>query len=77
LSHIIETLNDSFDGKFSDEDKVKFEDIKRQVHEDEELRQVMTGDNSGSNKRDKFDRTFQSLMTSLITLLRNCVVENG
>jgi len=66
LSHIIEILNDSFDGDFSDEDKVKFEDIKRQVHENEELRQVMTGDNSDSNKRDKFDRTFQSLVTSLV-----------
>ena len=66
LSHIIEILNDSFDGEFSDEDKVKFEEIKRQVHEDNELRQVMTGDNSDSNKRDKFDRTFQSLVTSLV-----------
>jgi type I restriction enzyme R subunit len=66
LSHIIEILNDSFDGEFSDEDKVKFEKIKRQVHENEELRMVMTGDNSDSNKRDKFDRTFQSLVTSLV-----------
>lgn len=66
LSHIIETLNNSFDAGFSDKDKVKFEEIRRQVHEDSELRQVMTGDNSDSNKRDKFDRTFQSLVTSLV-----------
>jgi len=66
LSHIIEILNDSFDGEFSDEDKVKFEKIKRQVHENEELRMVMTGDNSDSNKRDKFDRTLVLLKTTWI-----------
>ena len=66
LSHIIERLNDLFDSDFSDEDKVKFEKIKRQVHENEGLRQVMTGDNSDSNKRDKFDRTFQSLVISFV-----------
>lgn len=66
VSHIIEILNESYDGGFSKGDKVKFEEIKRQVHEDNELKQVMTGDNSDSNKRDKFDRTFQLLLTSFV-----------
>ena len=66
LSHIIEVLNDSFDGDFSDEDKVKFEEIKLKILESEDLRQVMIGDNTETNKKDKFDRTIDTLILSLI-----------
>lgn len=66
LSHIIEILNESFDGDFSDEDKVKFEEIKQKIHESVDLRQVMTGDNTETNKKDKFDKTIDKLVLSLI-----------
>ena len=66
LSHIIEILNESFDGDFSEDDKVKFEEIKKKVHESEDLRQVMTGDNTETNKKDKFNRTIDTLILSLI-----------
>ena len=66
LSEIIQTLNNSFDGDFSDEDRVRIEKIKEQINENEELRRVMEGDNTDSNKRDMFDRTFQELLIGLV-----------
>lgn len=66
LSHIIEILNDSFDGDFDEDDKVNFERIKQKVREDDELRKVMTGDNSETNKKDKFDQTIETLILSLV-----------
>ena len=70
LSEIIKTLNESFDGEFIDDDRVRIEKIKEQIHENEELRMVMEGDNTDSNKRDMFNRTFEKLLTGL-PLLRN------
>jgi len=66
LSLIIKTLNESFDGDFSEEDRVRIEKIKEQIHENEELRMVMEGDNTDSNKRDMFNRTFEKLLTGLV-----------
>ena len=66
LSEIIKVLNDSFDGDFSEEDKVRIEKIRAQIQEDETLRTVMEGDNSDSNKRDVFNRTFESLLVGLV-----------
>ena len=66
FSEIINILNDSFDGDYSDEDKVRIEKIKEQIQEDETLRTVMEGDNSDSNKRDVFNRTFESLLVGLV-----------
>ena len=66
LSTIIAVLNESFDGDFSDDDKVKFEEIKQKIHASEDLRQVMTGDNTETNKKDKFDKTIDKLVLSLI-----------
>ncbi len=36
------------------------------IQEDETLRTVMEGDNSDSNKRDVFNRTFESLLVELV-----------
>ena len=66
LSEIIQILNESFDGDFNDEDRVRIEKIKEQINENEELRRVMEGDNTDSNKRDMFDRTFQELLIGLV-----------
>lgn len=66
LSHIIEILNESFDGDFDEDDKVNFERMKQKVHDNEDLRKVMTGDNSKTNKKDKFDQTVESIILSLV-----------
>ena len=49
-----------------DEDRVRIEKIKEQIDENEELRMVMEGDNTDSNERDMFNRTFENLLTSLV-----------
>ena len=66
LSEIIQTLNDSFDGDFDEEDKVRIEKIQNQIYQHEDLRRVMEGDNSDSNKRDMFNKTFESLLVGLV-----------
>ena len=49
-----------------DEDRVRIEKIKEQIDENEELRIVMEADNTDSNKRDMFNRTFENLLTGLV-----------
>ncbi len=66
LSEIIQKLNNAFDGDFSDEDRVRIEKIKEQIDKDIELRMVMEGDNTDSNKKDKFNRTFEKFLTDLV-----------
>jgi len=66
LSHIIEILNDSFDGDFDDEDKVNFERVRQKVYENDDLMKVMKGDNSKTNKKDKFDQTIDSILLTLV-----------
>jgi type I restriction enzyme, R subunit len=66
LSAIIQTLNDSFEGDFTEEDKVRIEKIRKQLHEDTDLRQVMHGDNTESNKREVFNSTFNNLLVGLV-----------
>ena len=66
LSEIIQTLNDSFDGDFDEEDKVRIKKIQKQIYEHDDLRRVMEGDNSDSNKRDMFNKTFESLLVGLV-----------
>ena len=56
LSNIIDALNDAYQTDFTMEDKVDIETIRRKVHENEELRQVIEGDNTETNKRYKFDQ---------------------
>ena len=65
LSEIIQTLNDSFDGDFDEEVKVRIKKIQNQIFEHNDLRMVMEGDNSDSNKRDMFNKTFQSLWVNI------------
>ena len=66
LSIIINTLNDSYDGDFSDTDKVKLELIQEGIQEHQELREVMLGDNSEMNKRDVFNRAMENVLVTLV-----------
>ena len=64
LSSIIESLNSAHQTDFTVEDKVDIKSIHQKVHENEELRQAIEGDNSESNKRYKFDQVFDDILHS-------------
>ena len=66
LSNIIQALNNAHHTDFTPEDKVDIATIHRKVHENEELRRVIEGDNSDSNKRYKFDQVFDQILLGLV-----------
>ncbi|MDE0014588.1 MAG: hypothetical protein OXU51_00255 [Candidatus Poribacteria bacterium] len=66
LSNILDALNSAYHIDFTPEDKVDIQTIHRKVHENEELRQVIEGDNSDSNKRYKFDQVFEDILHGFI-----------
>jgi type I restriction enzyme R subunit len=67
LSNIIQTLNDAFQTNFTDEDKVDIEHIRQKVHEHEELRTVIDGDNTETNKRYKFEQVIDGILLDFVT----------
>ena len=66
LSNIIENLNSAYQTDFTVEDKVDIETIHRKVNENEELRQVIQGDNSDSNKWYKFDQVVDEILLGFV-----------
>ena len=66
LSNIIQALNDAYQTEFTAEHKVDIETIHRKVHENEELRQVIEGDNTETNKRYKFDQVVEDILLSFV-----------
>ncbi len=66
LSNILDALNSAHHIDFTPEDKVDIETIHRKVHENEELRQVINGDNSETNKRRKFDDVIDDILLSFV-----------
>ena len=66
LSNIINALNGAHQTDFTAEDKVDIATIHRKVHENEELRQVIEGDNSESNKRYKFDQVVEDILLDFV-----------
>ena len=66
LSKIIQTLNDAYQIDFTEEDKVDIETIRRKVHADESLQQVIQGDNTESNKRYKFDQVLDEILLDFV-----------
>ena len=66
LSNIIDTLNSAYQTEFTPDDKVDIATIHQKMHENEELRQVIEGDNSESNKRYKFDQVFDEILLGLV-----------
>ncbi len=71
LSNIIQALNDAYQTDFTMEDKVDIEGIYEKVRQHEELRQVIDGDNTETNKRYKFDRVIDDLLFHFV----NCKLE--
>ena len=66
LSNIIDALNDAHQTDFTSEDKVDLVTIHQKVQENEELRQVIEGDNSESNKRYKFDEVIDEILLDFV-----------
>ena len=66
LSIIIQTLNDTYQTDFTEEDKVDIETIRRKVHADESLQQVIQGDNTDGNKRYKFNQVFDAILLEFV-----------
>ena len=66
LSNIIEVLNDAHQTDFTAEDKVDITTIHRKVHENEELRQVVQGDNTEDNKQYKFDLVLEDILLGFV-----------
>ena len=66
LSNIIDALNSAYQTEFTPEDKVDLETMHQKVQENEELRQVIEGDNSESNKRYKFGEVFDEILLGFV-----------
>ena len=66
LSNIINALNDAYQTDFTTEDKVDIETVYRKVREHEELRQVIEGDNTETNKKYKFDQVFDEILLGFV-----------
>ena len=66
LSNIIKALNNAYQTDFTEEDKVDIQTIHRKVQANEELRQVIDGDNTDTNKRYKFDQVIDEILLDFV-----------
>ena len=66
LSNIINALNDAYQTDFTLEDKVDIETIHRKVQANEEIRQVIDGDNTDTNKQYKFDQVIDDILLDFV-----------
>ena len=66
LSNIINALNNAYQTDFTTEDKVDIATIHQKVHENEELRQVIEGDNTETNKRYKFEQVIDEILLDFV-----------
>ena len=66
LSNIINVLNNAHQTDFTTEDKVDIATIHQKVHENEELRQVIEGDNTETNKWYKFEEVVEDILLGFV-----------
>ncbi|GBE18452.1 type I restriction enzyme EcoR124II R protein [archaeon BMS3Abin16] len=66
LSNIVKTLNETYGVNLTEEDKVDIEVIKMKLDANEELREVMTGNNTSRSMRYKFDKVVDSLLLDFV-----------
>ena len=66
LSNIINALNDAYQIDFTTEDKVDIATISQKVHDHEELREVIEGDNTETNKRYKFEQVVDDILLGFV-----------
>ena len=66
LSNIVQALNDAHQTDFTPEDRVDIATIHQKVHDNEELRQVMDGNNTETNKRYKFEEVINAILLEFV-----------
>jgi type I restriction enzyme R subunit len=66
LSKIITRINELHGEKITEEDKIDLENMRKRIVTNEELQKVMTGDNSETNKKHKFDEVMKSILLSYV-----------
>ncbi|MBK7764110.1 MAG: type I restriction endonuclease subunit R [Bacteroidetes bacterium] len=66
LTQIILRINEIYGDQITDEDKLDLENMKKRVMTNEELQKVMTGDNSETNKRHKFEEVMTTILLSYV-----------
>jgi type I restriction enzyme R subunit len=64
LSKIIGQINDVYGSEISEQDKLDLDKVKEKVFTDEGLQKVLNGDNSETNKRQKFDDVLDKTILS-------------
>ena len=64
LSHIISQINDVYGKELSEQDRLDLETMKNKVYQDESLQKVMLGENSETNKKQKFDDVLDKTIMS-------------
>jgi type I restriction enzyme R subunit len=64
LSEIIKQINDVYGTEISEQDRLDLEMMKNKVVSDESLQKVMNGDNSETNKKQKFDDVLNKTIMS-------------
>lgn len=66
LSQIIKVLNDTFGMDLTDEDKVEFEKVKKNVYNNDEMMSFFNKRNSKDNIKDKFDELIDNELLNFI-----------
>jgi type I restriction enzyme R subunit len=66
LTHIIKVLNDTYGLELTDEDKVEFEKVKKNIYSNEELMSFFHKGNTKNNIKDKFDEEIDSELLNFI-----------
>ena len=64
LSKIVTQINTVYGSEITEQDKLDLETMKNKVYQDEGLQKVMMGDNSETNKRQKFDDVLNKTILS-------------
>jgi len=66
LSEIIRKINEIYGIEMNEEHKLDLKNVRHRMGEDVELRKVMTGDNSETNKRRKFEEVLGNIILSYV-----------
>jgi len=64
LSQIISQINNVYGSEISEQDRLDLDKVKEKVFTDEGLQKVINGDNSETNKRQKFDDVLDKTIMS-------------
>lgn len=62
LSQIVSQINKVYGSEITEQDRIDLETMKNKVYQDEGLQKVLVGDNSETNKRQKFDDVLDKII---------------